>query len=91
VRAWIGAGGEATRWAEHPIYIIQYNVRACLTMICEVCKIRQATIHEMSTDSTNPATEPYLKPFCSACFESSKGFNVLGPNEDWGDDISEET
>jgi hypothetical protein len=60
-------------------------------MICEVCKIRQATIHGLATDAKNPAAKPYLRPFCSTCFEAINGFNILGPNEDWGDEISEDS
>lgn len=59
-------------------------------MICEVCKIRQATIHGMATDARNGVAKR-LKHFCSMCFEASNGLKITRPEEDLECDISEDT
>jgi hypothetical protein len=62
------------------------NVGACLTMICEVCNTRQATIHGMLTDTENGAAKR-LRHFCMDCFETSNGLDITRLEEDLENDL----
>jgi protein-arginine kinase activator protein McsA len=59
-------------------------------MICEVCKIRQATMHGMAIDAGNGAGKR-LRHFCSDCFEESRDLDITRPEEVPAVDISEDT
>jgi hypothetical protein len=63
------------------------NMGAYLTMICEVCKICQATIHGMPTGTGNGEVKR-LRHFCSTCFEVSNGLDITRLEEDLECDIA---